>query len=72
MADLTNLKNELKVIGKVGDCLRAGQFSGSWCQDAAISQMYVQGLYKTLEAEIKRQEAAPAPVVDSAVPEVVK
>lgn len=68
------LKNELNVIGKIGDLLKLGVFQGTHAQDVAIAQMYIQGLYKNLQAhmsELKNKpvetKASPA-VIDSIKP----
>jgi hypothetical protein len=72
---LEQLENELKVIGKLLDCLKYCNFSGHMAQDVAIGQMYMQGLHKHLKDAIAAaHESVNKPVVtdDKPVVEVVK
>lgn len=70
MKETSQLENELAVIGRIQDALKYGQFQGTHAQDVAIGQLYLQGLYKALEGQIKalKSEARPVAVDPVAVP----
>jgi hypothetical protein len=66
-----NLLREVNVIKTIGQFLMSGKFSGAAAQDLAISQMYIQGLLKHMQAECDKLAPLPLPPVESKASPVV-
>jgi hypothetical protein len=62
-----NLKREVDVIKSVFQFLLQGKFSGASAQELVVAQMYMQGLYKHMEAELKKLEPLSLPKQEEAV-----
>jgi len=56
------LQNETNIVGKAHDLLMTGRFPGGAAQDLAVCQMYLQGLYTHLKAEVDKLAPLPLPV----------
>lgn len=58
----SNLKRETEVIGHTHDLLKLGTFPGHLAEKVAISQMYLQGLYKQMSNELSKLAPAVEPI----------